>query len=37
MEASQKCAKGVHMDDLAAHLDKPRPAAIKECKGRAMG
>ncbi|WP_427025992.1 pyocin activator PrtN family protein [Aureimonas ureilytica] len=31
MEASQKCAKGVHLTDLAAYLDERRQAAIKEC------
>ncbi|APX23877.1 Pyocin activator protein PrtN [Salipiger profundus] len=31
MEASQKCAKGVHIDDLAEYLDKRRAAAVKEC------
>lgn len=30
MEASQKSAKGVHLTDLAAYLDKRREAAIKE-------
>ena len=32
MEASQKCAKGIHLQDLADYLDKCRAAAIKECK-----
>jgi hypothetical protein len=32
MEASQKCAKGVHINDLAAYLDERRAAAIKECR-----
>jgi hypothetical protein len=33
MEAdSQKCAKGVHLADLADHLDKRRAAAVKEAK-----
>jgi len=32
MEASQKCAKGVHIDDLADYLDKRRAAAVKECE-----
>lgn len=32
MEASQKCAKGVHLNDLAAYLDKRRAAALKECE-----
>ena len=30
MEASQKCAKGVHIQDLADYIDKRRAAAIKE-------
>lgn len=30
MEASQKCAKGVHLQDLADYLDVRRDAAIKE-------
>jgi hypothetical protein len=30
MEASQKAAKGVHLVDLAAYLDKRREAALKE-------
>ena len=32
IEASQKCAKGVHLQDLAAYLDKRREAAIKETR-----
>ena len=32
MEASQKAAKGVHLTDLAAYLDKQREAALKECE-----
>jgi hypothetical protein len=32
MEASQKCAKGVHIDDLAEYLDRRRAAATKECE-----
>jgi hypothetical protein len=32
MEASQKCAKGVHINDLATYLDERRAAAIKECR-----
>lgn len=32
MEASQKCAKGVHINDLAEYLDKRRAAAVKECQ-----
>jgi len=30
MENSQKCAKGVHLQDLADYLDERRAAAIKE-------
>jgi hypothetical protein len=30
MEASQKCAKGVHLQDLADYLDARRAAALKE-------
>lgn len=30
MEASQKCAKGVHLNDLAAYLDERRASALKE-------
>lgn len=33
MEAStQKTAKGIHINDLAAYIDKRREAAIKEAK-----
>lgn len=32
MEASQKCAKGVHLNDLAAYLDERRASALKECE-----
>lgn len=32
MEASQKCAKGVHLNDLAAYLGERGAAAIKECR-----
>lgn len=32
MEASQKCAKGVHLTDLAAYLDERRAVAVKECQ-----
>ena len=32
MEASQKCAKGVHLQDLADYLDQRRAAAQKECR-----
>ena len=31
MESSQKCAKGVHLQDLADYLDIRRAAAQKEC------
>lgn len=30
MEASQKCAKGVYLQDLADYLDVRRAAALKE-------
>ncbi len=29
---SQKCAKGVHLNDLAQYLDERRAAAVKEAK-----
>ena len=32
MESSQKCAKGVHITDLAAYLDARAEAARKECR-----
>lgn len=32
MEGSQKCAKGVHLQDLADYLDARREAAIKEAR-----
>jgi hypothetical protein len=32
MEASQKSAKGVHINHLAEYLDKQTAAAIKECE-----
>jgi Pyocin activator protein PrtN len=32
MESSQKSAKGVHVHDLAAYLDKQVEAARKECE-----
>jgi hypothetical protein len=32
MESSQKSAKGVHVNDLAAYLDKQTDAARKECE-----
>jgi hypothetical protein len=31
MEDSQKAARGVHINDLAAYLDKQAAAARKEC------
>jgi hypothetical protein len=31
MEASQKTAKGVHINDLAEYIDKQAKAARKEC------
>lgn len=31
MEGSQKCAKGVHVEDLATYIDQRRSAATKEC------
>ncbi len=31
MEGSQKCAKGVHVNDLAAYLDRQTDLARKEC------
>jgi hypothetical protein len=33
IESSQKSAKGVHINDLAAYLDKQAEAARKECEG----
>ena len=32
MEGSQKTAKGIHVNDLAAYLDKQTAAARKECE-----
>lgn len=32
MEALQKCAKGVQLNDLALYLDERRAAAVKECQ-----
>jgi hypothetical protein len=32
MEGSQTSAKGVHINDLAAYLDKQTAAARKECE-----
>jgi hypothetical protein len=32
IESSQKSAKGVHINDLAAYLDKQAEAARKECE-----
>ncbi|MFV8529545.1 pyocin activator PrtN family protein [Ralstonia pseudosolanacearum] len=31
METSQKGARGVHVEDLAAYIDARRAAAVKEC------
>lgn len=31
MGTSQKCAKGVHVQDLANYIDERRAAALKEC------
>jgi hypothetical protein len=31
MESSQKSAKGIHVNELAAYLDKQAAAARKEC------
>ncbi len=33
IEASQKCAKGVHLSDLADYLDARAEAARKELRG----
>jgi Pyocin activator protein PrtN len=32
IEGSQKAAKGIHINDLAAYLDKQADAARKECE-----
>ena len=32
IESSQKSAKGIHINDLAAYLDKQADAARKECE-----
>ncbi len=32
IEASQKSAKGVHLTDLAAYIDKRVEAARRECR-----
>lgn len=32
IENSQKCAKGVHLQDLADYLDDRRAAAVKELR-----
>ena len=32
MEGSQKCAKGIHVNDLAEYLDKQTATARKECE-----
>lgn len=31
MDGSQKCAKGVHLNDLATYLDQQAEKARKEC------
>ncbi|WP_101048884.1 pyocin activator PrtN family protein [Macromonas nakdongensis] len=36
MEGSQKCAKGIHLQDLAEYLDQRRAAALKEAAQIAM-
>ncbi|WP_332699702.1 pyocin activator PrtN family protein [Devosia sp.] len=33
IETSQKCAKGVHLRDLADYLDKPRQVRQREMRG----
>ena len=37
MEASQKAAKGVHINDLAAYLDRQTELARKECQALSAG
>jgi len=37
IEGSQKCAKGVHVTDLAAYLDTQTEAARKECEQLSRG
>ena len=37
LEPSQKTAKGVHINDLAAYLDKQTEAARKECRQLSVG
>lgn len=32
IEGSNKCAKGIHVNDLAAYIDARRAAAQKECE-----
>lgn len=32
IEGSNKCAKGVHVEDLATYIDDRRAAAKKECE-----
>lgn len=32
MGKSQKCAKGIHIQDLANYIDERRAAALKECQ-----
>ena len=37
MEASQKTAKGVHVNDLADYIDRQADAARKECRQLSYG
>jgi hypothetical protein len=37
MEESQKAAKGVHIQDLAAYLDERAEAARRECRQLGSG
>ncbi|SJM34999.1 pyocin activator PrtN family protein [Mesorhizobium delmotii] len=32
IENSQKCAKGIHLQDLAGYIDKRQAAAARECR-----
>ena len=32
MGTGQKAAKGIHLTDLAAHIDERRAAAVRECE-----
>lgn len=32
IECSQKSAKGIHLSDLAAHIDKQHAEALDECR-----